>query len=76
MDMDKNDFSNKLEEKKSQIEKNINVAKEAGINKITVIMLIDEDAEKIKSELITWLITSGYKIAMKEEEFYIIYIEW
>lgn len=74
--MEKSELLIKIAEKKEQIEKNIIMAKESGHNRVTVIMLIDENSDSIRSELVNWLIVSGYKISLKTDEFHILTIEW
>ncbi len=63
-----------LEDRKNKILENINYAKEIKINKISAI-LISED-EKIKSEIISWLIYEGYKVSLIKDEVDILNIEW
>lgn len=63
-----------LEDRKNKILENINYAKEIKINKISAI-LITED-EKIKSEIISWLIYEGYKVSLIKDEVDILNIEW
>lgn len=63
-----------LEDKKRKILENINYARTIDINKISA-MLITED-EKIKSEIISWLINEGYKVSLIKDEVDILNIEW
>lgn len=63
-----------LKAKKNKIIENINYAKESGINKISAIMIFEDDY--IKTAILTWLIIQGYKVALKNDEVDILTIEW
>lgn len=63
-----------LEDRKKKILENIDYARTININKVSAI-LITED-EKIKSEIISWLINEGYKVSLIKDEVDILNIEW
>lgn len=63
-----------LKSKQNKIVENIKYAKEAGINKISAIMIFEE--EDIKTAIVTWLILKGYKVALKNDEVNVLTIEW
>lgn len=65
---------NLIDKKKREILNNINYAKEANINKVSVIVV--NDNEEIQNQLICWLINEGYKVALIKEDVNIITIEW
>lgn len=63
-----------LEDKKRKILENINYAKEININKISAIIVIED--EEIKKELLSWLIYEGYKVSLTMDDVNILTIEW
>ena len=63
-----------LEDKKRKILENIKYARTINISKVSA-MLVTED-EKIKSEIISWLINEGYKVSLIKDEVDILNIEW
>lgn len=63
-----------LKVKKSKILENINYAKESGINKISAIMIFEDD--DMKAAILTWLILKGYKVSLKTDEVDILTVEW
>lgn len=63
-----------LKSKQNKIVENIKYAKEAGINKISAIMIFED--EDIKTAIVTWLILKGYKVALKNDEVNVLTIEW
>ncbi|MDV4152211.1 hypothetical protein R0131_15390 [Clostridium sp. AL.422] len=63
-----------LNEKKRKILENINYAKEENINKISAILVIDD--EEIQKELLAWLIYEGYKVSLIKDDVNILTIEW
>ena len=46
------------------------------LNKITAILIIDDDSEEVQRKLINWLIIEGYKVSLRREEYNILSIEW
>lgn len=66
----------KFEKHKNKIIENINAAKDMELNKITAILVIDKDNEKVKKRLINWLIIEGYKVSLRKDEYDILTIEW
>ena len=63
-----------LKDKQNKIAENIEYAKNSGMNKVSAIMMFED--EGIKSSILTWLITEGYKISLKKDEVDILTIEW
>lgn len=63
-----------LKSKQNKIVENIKYAKESGINKISAIMIFED--EDIKASIVTWLILKGYKVALKNDEVNVLTIEW
>lgn len=63
-----------LKSKQNKIDENIRYAKEAGINKISAIMIFED--EDIKTAILTWLILKGYKVSLKNDEINVLTIEW
>lgn len=63
-----------LKSKKAKLLENINYAKEASINKISAIMIFEDD--DIKAAILTWLIIQGYKVSLKNDEVDILTVEW
>lgn len=65
---------NLLERKKINILKNIKYAKERNINKISALLVCDE--EETHKELLAWLIYEGYKVSLNKSDINILTIEW
>lgn len=61
---------------KAKIIENITKGKLMGISKITAILAIDDEGELIQAALINWLITDGYKVSLRKEDYNILVIEW
>ena len=70
------DLSEEFNKHRDKILENIDTGKQVGINKITVILAIDDKSEEIQKGLINWLIMDGYKVALKRDEYNILSIEW
>ena len=66
----------KFECQKKKIIENIDAAKDMELNKITAILVIDDDSEEVQRKLINWLIIEGYKVSLRREEYNILSIEW
>lgn len=66
----------KFECHKKKIIENIDAAKDMELNKITAILIIDDDSEEVQRKLINWLIIEGYKVSLRREEYNILSIEW
>lgn len=66
----------KFECHKKKIIENINTAKDMELNKITAILVIDDDSEEVQRKLINWLIIEGYKVSLRRDEYNILTIEW
>lgn len=63
-----------LKDKKRKILENINYAKKNNINKVSAIIVIED--EEIKKELLSWLIYEGYKVSLIRDDVNILTIEW
>lgn len=63
-----------LKDKKRKILENINYAKKNNINKVSAIIVIED--EEIKKELLSWLIYEGYKVSLTMDDVNILTIEW
>lgn len=59
---------------KGKILDNIKYAKDNNLNKISALMVFDND--EIQKELLTWLIFQGYKVSLTKDEVNILAIEW
>ena len=59
---------------KGKILDNINYAKNNNLNKISALMVFDN--EEIQKELLTWLIFQGYKVSLTKDEVNILVVEW
>jgi hypothetical protein len=66
--------ANLLIDQKRKILENINYAKKINMNKISALLVCDE--EKIQKELLSWLIFEGYKVALTIGDVNILTIEW
>lgn len=62
-----------INNKKNKILENINYAKEKNINKISAILISNDEENK---ELISWFILEGYKVSLIRDEVNILVIEW
>ncbi|GAA0078101.1 hypothetical protein UT300005_24790 [Clostridium sp. CTA-5] len=72
-------YDRKFSENKKVILENIQKGKKAGVNKVSAVFAINENDEvknKMVTELATWLMNSGYKVSIKEDELKILVIEW
>ena len=47
-----------------------------GVNKISAILAIDDESEEIQKQLVNWLLSEGYRISLKKEDYTILTIEW
>ncbi|MGG7058501.1 hypothetical protein ACQPUY_01555 [Clostridium nigeriense] len=65
---------NILVDQKRKILENINYAKEIKINKISALLVCNE--EEIQKELLSWLIFEGYKVSLIKDDVNILTIEW
>ncbi|MBE6054934.1 MAG: hypothetical protein E7212_13725 [Clostridium sartagoforme] len=63
-----------FKEKQRKILENITYAKERNINKVTAI-IVEED-EEIEKQLLFWLIYEGYRVSLIRDDVNIISIEW
>lgn len=63
-----------LKDHKRKLLDNINYAKEVNINKVSAILVCND--EEIQKELLSWLIYEGYKVAFTKEDVNILTIEW
>ena len=61
-------------DQKRKILENINYAKEINMNKISALLVCDE--EEIQKELLSWLIFEGYKVSLTRDDVNILTIEW
>ncbi len=59
---------------KRNILDHINYAKERNLNKISAMIVCDN--EEIQMELLTWLIFNGYKVSLTKDEVSVLVIEW
>lgn len=66
-----------IEEKKNKIIENINYAKEAGMNKLSAI-LVNRNVEDalVKKELISYFVAEGYRVSLNKDEVEFLVIEW
>lgn len=70
-------YEERLEEHKRKIQENIEYGEKMGINKISAILMInDEENEKIEKDIISWLIMDGYKVSMYKDDVKVLTIEW
>lgn len=73
------EYEEKLNENKNIILRNIEQGKQAGVNKVSAVFAVskrDELRKNMVTDLAVWLITSGYKVSLKEGELEILTIEW
>ncbi|MGN0144694.1 MAG: hypothetical protein ACI398_06905 [Clostridium sp.] len=73
------EYEEKLNENKNIILRNIEQGKQAGINKVSAVFAIskrDELRKNMVTDLAVWLISTGYKVSLKEGELQILTIEW
>lgn len=70
-------YEERLEEHKRKIQENIEYGEKMGINKISAILMInDEENEKIEKDIVSWLIMDGYKVSMYKDDVKVLTIEW
>lgn len=62
-----------MNNKKKKILENINYAKENNINKISAILISNNEEKK---EIVSWLVLEGYKVSLLEDDVTILTIEW
>ncbi|MDU5106713.1 MULTISPECIES: hypothetical protein [unclassified Clostridium] len=65
---------NLIVNQKRKILDHINYAKERNLNKISALIVCDN--EEIQKELLTWLIFHGYKVSLTKDEVSVLVIEW
>ena len=65
---------NLIVNQKRKIMDKINYATELNLNKISALLLSDD--EELQKELLTWLIFHGYKVSLTKDEVNILIIEW
>ena len=65
---------NLLVDQKRKILENINYAREINMNKISALLVCDE--EEIQKELLSWLIFEGYRVSLTRDDVNILTIEW
>ncbi len=73
------EYEEKLNENKNIILRNIEQGKQAGVNKVSAVFAVskrDELRKNMVTDLAVWLITSGYKVSLKDGELEILTIEW
>ncbi len=73
------EYEEKLNENKKIILRNIAQGKESGLKKVSAVFAIsdrDELRKNMISDLAMWLISSGYRVSLKEGELKILIIEW
>lgn len=63
-----------LIDQKRKILENINYARKININKISALLVCNE--EEIQKELLFWLIFEGYKVSLTKNDVNILTIEW
>ncbi|MBS5949383.1 MAG: hypothetical protein KIC47_03540 [Clostridium sp.] len=63
-----------LKDYKRKLLDNINYAKEVNINKVSAILVCND--EEVQKELLSWLIYEGYKVSFTKEDVNILTIEW
>ncbi|EOR20701.1 MULTISPECIES: hypothetical protein [Clostridium] len=63
-----------LNDKKRKILDNINYAKNSDINKVSAILMCND--EEVQKELLAWLALEGYKVSLIKDEINILTIEW
>lgn len=76
MEYSNNQDKSEFERHKSNIQENIDMGKNMGINKISAILAIQDESEEIQTQLIKWLLIDGYRISLKKEDCTILTIEW
>ena len=62
-----------IKDQKAKLMENINYAKASDINKVSAIIMWDEE---LKKEIIMDLVLEGYRVSLKEDEVDILTIEW
>ena len=73
------EYEEKLNENKNIILRNIEQGKQAGVNKVSAVFAVskrDEVRKNMVTDLAVWLISSGYKVSLKDGELEILTIEW
>ena len=73
------EYEEKLNENKNIILRNIEQGKQAGVSKVSAVFAVskrDELRKNMVTDLAVWLITSGYKVSLKDGELEILTIEW
>lgn len=65
---------NLLVDQKRKILENINYAREINMNKISALLVCNE--EEVQKELLSWLIFEGYKVSLTRDDVNILTIEW
>lgn len=64
----------RFKEQKEKIDANIQYAKTSNINKVSAIIM-DND-EEVKKELVISYINEGYKVSLNNDDISILSIEW
>lgn len=62
-----------MNNKKKKILESINYAKENNINKISAILIVNNEE---KREIVSWLVLEGYKVSLVEDDVTILIVEW
>jgi hypothetical protein len=70
------DLKSKFKSHRDKIQENIELGKSMGVNKISAILAIDDESEEIQKQLVNWLLSEGYRISLKKEDYTILTIEW
>ena len=63
-----------INDQKRKILDNINYAKNSDMNKVSAILIRNDEA--IQKELLSWLVIEGYKVSLIKDEVNILTIEW
>ena len=75
----KEETADLVNENKNIILRNIEQGKQAGVNKVSAVFAVskrDEVRKNMVTDLAVWLISSGYKVSLKDGELEILTIEW
>lgn len=76
MENSSEDLKSKFKSHRDKIQENIELGKSMGVNKISAILAIDDESEEIQKQLVNWLLSEGYRISLKKEDYTILTIEW
>ena len=76
MENSSEDLKSKFKSHRDKIQEYIELGKNMGVNKISAILAIDDESEEIQKQLVNWLLSEGYRISLKKEDYTILTIEW